>query len=172
MTYDTFISTYFFHVYISQTSRTTPYISYFDSQTRTSIEIRVSFAVYITEPARFLFQIEKAREVVFCATRRPSRGVKHDYHGASRRIWYQLTRSSRYRRIWRSYSRSALFSVWKSYATTSSAFDIILVKMFISYLPLRGIQLISFSFFPSSRTRPKFLDKSSRFSTNEIKEDH
>lgn len=103
---------------ISRKRPTTPYISYFDSQTRTSIEIRVSFAVYITEPGRFLFQIEKeAREVVFCATRRPSRGVKHDYHGASRRIWYQLTRSSRYRRIWRSYSRSALFSVWKCYAS-------------------------------------------------------
>lgn len=32
-----------------------PCIPYFDSQTR--IEIRISFAVYITEPGRFLFQI-------------------------------------------------------------------------------------------------------------------
>lgn len=110
--YDTFIHVLFSTVYLANIVQLDT-ISYFDSQTRTRIEIRVSFAVYITEPGRFLFQIEKAREVVFCAARRPSRGVKHDYHGASRRIWYQLTRSSRYRLIWPSYSRSALLSVWK-----------------------------------------------------------
>lgn len=126
---------------------------------RGSIGISVSFAVYITEPGRFLFRsgIENAYNC-FCAAQ-PSRRCET-------RLW--RTRPQRFASnlvsineiIQKTAYMVKLFAIAVSHLEklprTATLFrvpprNIFLVKMFISYRSLRGIQLISFLLSSFSR---------------------